>query len=146
MLGDLRVLWCYAVLSGKQLHTVRLECSSVVLWETHYLTMQTCHKIHWTERLVKKIVKFLSIHVTLTKLTFRVRYISSSCYSIIFGTHVTGVCRIFSSLKTYSSHVLNCGLCSIPSGRVSSSRSPHWLRPANNYIHIGQGLRGSTGS
>jgi hypothetical protein len=54
---------------------------------------------------VKKVVKLFSVHVALTKLTLRVGYIAEICCSIVFGTPVARVCRIFSNLKTLSSHV-----------------------------------------
>ena len=116
MLGALSVLWCYVVLSGKQLYTVRLESTSVLLSEPQIsqcrlVTKYTGQKVQWKDS------EILVCTCNTPKLTFRVGYISSSCCSIIFGTPLARVCRICSSLKTCSSHVLNCGLCNIRSDK-----------------------------
>jgi len=43
------------MLSGKQLYTMRLESIYInAAFRTSDLTMQTCHKTHWTERPMKR--------------------------------------------------------------------------------------------
>ena len=147
MLGDLSVLWCFVMLSGKQLHIIRLESTSALLSEPQIsqcrlVTKYNRQKVQWKDS------EILVCTCNTSKLTFRVGYISSSCCSIIFSTPVARVCRICSNLKPCSSHVLNCALCNIPSDKsfllkksslaeeVCQQLHPHGLRPPRLYRFI----------
>ena len=148
MLGDLGVLWCWVVNSytpwDLNLSTSML-LSEPQISQCRLVTKHIGQKDQWKDS------EILVCICNTPKLTFRVGYISSSCCIIIFGTPVARVCRICSNLKTCSSHVLNCGLCNIPSDKsfllkksslaeeVCQQLHPHWPPRLCRFIKIQKG-------